>query len=136
MNLNHLSSMARNVTQNHGTEPPFSSPLNSNKQQGLYNCVVCNTPVFRYRYLIYVCSSNVLFLSFLVRNINSIVELVGRVFFLHTIQLVLRQNKISLYSLHERKFIVQKYEKVFKKRETYVDLVFSMTVQCTFWSCF
>ena len=46
MNLNNLSSMARNVTQNHGTEPPFSSPLNSNKQRGLYACVVCNTPIF------------------------------------------------------------------------------------------
>ena len=48
MNLNHLSSMARNVTQNHGTEPPFSSPLNSNKNAGSYTCVVCNTPVFRF----------------------------------------------------------------------------------------
>ena len=46
MNLNHLSQMARNVTQNHGTEPPYSSPLNSNKQRGIYACVVCNTPVF------------------------------------------------------------------------------------------
>lgn len=51
MNLNHLSPMARKVTQNHGTEPPFSSPLNSNKKPGLYNCVVCNTPVFRFEYL-------------------------------------------------------------------------------------
>ncbi len=48
MNLNHLSPMARKVTQNHGTEPPFSSPLNSNKSRGLYNCIVCNTPVFRF----------------------------------------------------------------------------------------
>jgi hypothetical protein len=48
MNLNNLSPMARSVTQNHGTEPPFSSPLNNNKQHGLYNCVVCNTPVFRF----------------------------------------------------------------------------------------
>ncbi len=39
--------MARKVTQNHGTEPPFSSPLNNNKQSGIYSCVVCNTPVFR-----------------------------------------------------------------------------------------
>ncbi len=42
--------MARNVTQNHGTEPPYSSPLNSNKASGLYNCIVCNTPVFRFKY--------------------------------------------------------------------------------------
>jgi hypothetical protein len=48
MNLNHLSPIARKVTQNHGTEPPFSSPLNSNKNSGLYTCVVCNTPVFRF----------------------------------------------------------------------------------------
>ncbi len=48
MNLNHLSPMARKVTQNHGTEPPYSSPLNSNKIPGLYTCVVCNTPVFRF----------------------------------------------------------------------------------------
>ncbi len=48
MNINHLSPMARKVTQNHGTEPPYSSPLNSNKQPGLYNCIVCNTPVFRF----------------------------------------------------------------------------------------
>ena len=48
MNLNNLSPMARNVTQNHGTEPPYSSPLNSNKQHGIYSCVVCNTPVFRF----------------------------------------------------------------------------------------
>jgi len=47
MNLNHLSPMARKVTQNHGTEPPFSSPLNNNKQSGIYSCIVCNTPVFR-----------------------------------------------------------------------------------------
>lgn len=48
MNVSHLSPMARKVTQNHGTEPPFSSPLNSNKKSGLYTCIVCNTPVFRF----------------------------------------------------------------------------------------
>ncbi|CAF1492379.1 unnamed protein product [Rotaria sp. Silwood1] len=46
MNLNHLSPMALKVTQHHDTEPPYSSPLNNNKQRGLYTCVVCNTPVF------------------------------------------------------------------------------------------
>jgi peptide-methionine (R)-S-oxide reductase len=48
MNLNHLSAMSVNVTQNHGTEPPFSSPLNNNKNRGLYSCIVCNTPAFRF----------------------------------------------------------------------------------------
>jgi len=46
MNVKHLSPMARKVTQNHATEPPFSSPLNSNKKSGIYNCIVCNTPAF------------------------------------------------------------------------------------------
>ncbi|CAF1511732.1 unnamed protein product [Adineta ricciae] len=46
MSANHLSAMSRHVTQNHGTEPAFSSPLNSNKKTGSYNCIVCNTPVF------------------------------------------------------------------------------------------
>ena len=46
MNLSQLSPMSRNVTQNHGTEPPFSSPLNANKARGIYSCIVCNTPVF------------------------------------------------------------------------------------------
>ncbi|CAF1273259.1 unnamed protein product [Adineta steineri] len=46
MNLNHLSSMAYNVTQKHGTEPAFSSPLHNNKKKGTYTCVVCNTPLF------------------------------------------------------------------------------------------
>ncbi|CAF2070901.1 unnamed protein product [Rotaria magnacalcarata] len=46
MNLNHLSSMSLKVTQHHGTEPPFSSSLNSNKKPGFYNCIVCNTTAF------------------------------------------------------------------------------------------
>lgn len=88
--------MARKVTQNHGTEPPFSSPLNSNKKPGLYNCVVCNTPVFGFEYL----TNNFILLFFffysknLVRNINLIVELVGQVFFHHIIHLVLLQKQI------------------------------------------
>ncbi|MDD9868207.1 MAG: peptide-methionine (R)-S-oxide reductase MsrB [Candidatus Campbellbacteria bacterium] len=34
------------VTRKHGTEPPFSSTLNGNKEDGMYNCSVCGEPLF------------------------------------------------------------------------------------------
>src|SRR3979490_3471753 len=34
------------VARQHGTERPFSSPLNSEKRAGLFKCVCCGTPLF------------------------------------------------------------------------------------------
>ena len=34
------------VARQHGTERPFSSPLNSEKRQGMFNCVCCGAPLF------------------------------------------------------------------------------------------
>ncbi len=34
------------VTQEHGTERPFTHPYNAEKRQGMYNCVVCGAPLF------------------------------------------------------------------------------------------
>lgn len=34
------------VTREHGTERAFSSPLNSEKRPGLFNCVCCGAPLF------------------------------------------------------------------------------------------
>ncbi|MEG3112058.1 peptide-methionine (R)-S-oxide reductase MsrB [Pantoea sp. T14] len=41
-----LSEMQRYVTQHRGTEPPFSGALLQNKQDGIYHCLVCNSPLF------------------------------------------------------------------------------------------
>jgi len=41
-----LSEMQRYVTQQRGTEPPFSGALLHNKQEGIYHCLVCNAPLF------------------------------------------------------------------------------------------
>jgi len=35
------------VTRQHGTEAPFSGAYNENKDTGTYNCICCNTPLFR-----------------------------------------------------------------------------------------
>ena len=35
------------VTRQHGTERPFSSPLNVEKRQGVYVCSSCGTPLFK-----------------------------------------------------------------------------------------
>jgi peptide-methionine (R)-S-oxide reductase len=35
------------VTRQHGTERPFSSPLNVEKRQGMYACVSCGSPLFK-----------------------------------------------------------------------------------------
>ena len=34
------------VVRNKGTEAPFTSPLNANKEAGTYVCVACGQPVF------------------------------------------------------------------------------------------
>jgi peptide-methionine (R)-S-oxide reductase len=34
------------VARQHGTERPFSSPLNSEKRPDLFKCVCCGTPLF------------------------------------------------------------------------------------------
>ena len=34
------------VARQHGTERPFSSPLNSEKRTGLFKCVCCGAPLF------------------------------------------------------------------------------------------
>lgn len=43
---NSLSEMQFYVTQNHGTEPPFTGRLLHNKRDGLYHCLVCGAPLF------------------------------------------------------------------------------------------
>lgn len=35
------------VTQNHGTEPPFTGRLLHNKRDGIYHCLICDKPLFR-----------------------------------------------------------------------------------------
>lgn len=42
-----LSAEEHYVTQEHGTERPFSHPYNREKAAGTYRCVVCGTPLFR-----------------------------------------------------------------------------------------
>jgi len=34
------------VTRKHGTERAFTSPLNDEKRDGMFNCVCCGTPLF------------------------------------------------------------------------------------------
>ncbi|MFC0141802.1 peptide-methionine (R)-S-oxide reductase MsrB [Erwinia mallotivora] len=41
-----LTEMQRYVTQQRGTEPPFSGKLLHNKDDGIYHCLVCNAPLF------------------------------------------------------------------------------------------
>lgn len=35
------------VMRQEGTERPFSSPLNNNKEKGIYHCAACDTPLFK-----------------------------------------------------------------------------------------
>ena len=42
----HLSDEQLEVTQNCGTEPPFSGKLLNEKRQGIYLCVVCKETLF------------------------------------------------------------------------------------------
>ena len=41
-----LSSQQYNVTREKGTEAPFSSPLNEIHEQGIFECVACELPLF------------------------------------------------------------------------------------------
>lgn len=41
-----LSEMQFYVTQDRGTEPPFTGRLLHNKRDGVYHCLVCDTPLF------------------------------------------------------------------------------------------
>ena len=43
---NELTDEQYHVTEEHGTEPPFSSELNDNKEQGVYRCVRCGAELF------------------------------------------------------------------------------------------
>ena len=44
--LSHLSEEAIYVTQQCGTEPPFSGKYNSFYEDGTYHCVVCDSTLF------------------------------------------------------------------------------------------
>ena len=46
LNINHLSREEYEVTQNCGTEPPFSGKLLSEKRKGTYLCIVCKEELF------------------------------------------------------------------------------------------
>jgi len=41
-----LSPEAYKVTRKHGTERAFTSPLNAEKREGIFNCVACGAPLF------------------------------------------------------------------------------------------
>ena len=41
-----LSNEEFTVTQNKGTEPPFSGKYLNNKKSGVYSCICCNTKLF------------------------------------------------------------------------------------------
>lgn len=43
---NDLTEMQRYVTQQRGTEPPYSGKLLHNKIEGIYYCLVCGAPLF------------------------------------------------------------------------------------------
>lgn len=42
----NLNEMQIYVTQQHGTEPPFSGRLLHNKRDGVYHCLVCDAALF------------------------------------------------------------------------------------------
>ncbi len=41
-----LTPQQYDVTRNQGTEAPYSSPLNSNHEHGVFECVCCQLPLF------------------------------------------------------------------------------------------
>jgi len=43
----NLSSEAHRVLKEEGTEPPWSSPLNNEKREGLFLCAGCGAPLFK-----------------------------------------------------------------------------------------
>ncbi len=46
INKDHLSEEEIEVTQNCGTEPPFSGKLLYEKREGIYKCKVCSNKLF------------------------------------------------------------------------------------------
>ncbi|GAA4357726.1 peptide-methionine (R)-S-oxide reductase MsrB [Kangiella marina] len=42
-----LDALSYQVTQQHGTEPPFSGSYNLHQEQGTYHCVCCDSPLFK-----------------------------------------------------------------------------------------
>ena len=44
--LNHLSDLQRRVTQEKGTEPPFSGAYHAHKEDGDYRCICCDALLF------------------------------------------------------------------------------------------
>jgi peptide-methionine (R)-S-oxide reductase len=45
-NLDHLSTEQRHVTQEKGTEPPFTGELLHNNEEGTYQCICCEANLF------------------------------------------------------------------------------------------
>ena len=43
---NKLTEEQYDIAINKGTERPFSGKYNEEKRKGIYNCVVCNSPLF------------------------------------------------------------------------------------------
>ena len=41
-----LDPLQHHVLRNHGTERPFTSPLNDEKRKGLFHCAGCGEPLF------------------------------------------------------------------------------------------
>ena len=46
INIDNLSKEVYEITQNCGTEPPFSGKLLNEKRKGTYLCIVCNEELF------------------------------------------------------------------------------------------
>lgn len=42
-----LDELSYQVTQRHGTEPPFSGSYNLHQEKGVYHCVCCDSPLFK-----------------------------------------------------------------------------------------
>jgi peptide-methionine (R)-S-oxide reductase len=45
-----LNSLEYYVLREAGTERPFTSPLNNNKENGIYACAACETPLYNSTY--------------------------------------------------------------------------------------
>lgn len=44
--VTELTEIQRYVTQDRGTEAPYSGKLLHNKREGVYHCICCNAPLF------------------------------------------------------------------------------------------